>query len=248
MTTPYYNASSGGGQQPVVVQGTLVNNPPIGHIYDHKHANHGVGAMEISDPSQQKKDPLVVNNNEEVAMGNWTKGEVQPRRCNDILWALLFYAHLAVMGGCAAVFAPRMFGEVAQAAVNGSGGGERDLMIEDEGENAQDERVGIKTMMIRGTYHLVTAMTSLYPSNNDEEQHRTLQENDDVTGTNDMGDMMLLLGISALLALVISTGALSFMIRHAESLIKFALLFNIGATFLVSEQKNCTNAPVYGHY
>lgn len=52
-------------------------------------------------------------------------------------------------------------------------------------------------------------------------------------GTNDIGDMMLLLGISAVVALVISTLALTFMIRHAQLLIKFALLFNITSVALV---------------
>ena len=46
--------------------------------------------------------------------------------------------------------------------------------------------------------------------------------------------MLLLLGISAVIALVISTAALSVMISHAEKLIKFALIFNIVATAVVS--------------
>jgi hypothetical protein len=41
---------------------------------------------------------------------------------------------------------------------------------------------------------------------------------------------MLLLGVSSIIALVISTLALGFMISHAQILIKFALLFNIAST------------------
>ena len=57
---------------------------------------------------------------------------------------------------------------------------------------------------------------------------------DSISGTDDMVDLMLLLGVSAVISLVLSTGALTFMISCAESLIKFALLFNIVATAVVS--------------
>ncbi|KAL7530016.1 hypothetical protein ACHAXR_003274 [Thalassiosira sp. AJA248-18] len=206
--------------------------------------------MEISDiPPHQ--NPLTTTNNDNND-GNWTKGEVQPRRCNDFFFALLFYAHLGVMACCAAVYAPKMFSEVAEGAMNGNGGGggERNLMNEeeesgggsvvqqDENESSHGSSMGgakdkkFLSMMIKGMHHLVTTTIMPYPSsdNIDDHHNRNLEEDDDVTGTNDMGDMMLLLGISALIALVISTGALSFMIRHAESLIRFALLFNIAAT------------------
>ena len=82
-------------------------------------------------------------------------------------------------------------------------------------------------------------LVAYYPSSGEHYAHgtnRALQENDDVTGTNDMRDMMVLLFVAAAVALVISTLALSFMISHAQVLIKFALLFNIAATAVVSDQ------------
>ncbi len=70
-----------------------------------------------------------------------------------------------------------------------------------------------------------------------QEQQQQQQEEDgyydSINGTDDMADLMLLLCISALISLVLSTGALTFMISHAESIIKFALLFNIVATAVV---------------
>eukprot|EP00571_Detonula_confervacea_P011700 CAMPEP_0172297026 /NCGR_PEP_ID=MMETSP1058-20130122/199_1 /TAXON_ID=83371 /ORGANISM="Detonula confervacea, Strain CCMP 353" /LENGTH=587 /DNA_ID=CAMNT_0013006123 /DNA_START=102 /DNA_END=1862 /DNA_ORIENTATION=- len=240
---PYYNASNSGSSPPVV-QGVLVNNPNddnanndhVGHTYDHKHANHGVGAMEISSlPPHQS--PLTPSTDE----GNWTRGSVQPKRCNDFLFAFLFYVNLGVMAWVAAVFAPKMIGEVAESAAAGGGGGrERGLLDEEEvvadgysdESSVDDATVGVKfaSWMVR-TMHpvLSTVSSSVYQFNNNDIHDRDLEENDNVTGTNDMSDMMLLLGISALIALVISSGVLSFMIRHAESLIKFALLFNIAS-------------------
>jgi CHASE2 domain-containing sensor protein len=52
------------------------------------------------------------------------------------------------------------------------------------------------------------------------------------SGTNDIQDMLTLLGISAIIALLLSSGELGVMIRHAELLIKVALLFNVICTGL----------------
>mmetsp|Transcript_26272 Transcript_26272/g.39777 ORF Transcript_26272/g.39777 Transcript_26272/m.39777 type:complete len:498 (+) Transcript_26272:81-1574(+) len=41
------------------------------------------------------------------------KGERQPKRCNDAFFAILFYAHLAVMGWVVGTYAPQMYGSVA---------------------------------------------------------------------------------------------------------------------------------------
>lgn len=190
--------------------------------------------MEISLPPH--RSPLTPSTDE----GNWTKGEVQPKRCNDVLFAFLFYVHLGVMAWVTAVFAPKMLGEVAESA-SGGGDRERDLLDEEEEEmvdgyndDESDSSMGAKfaTWMVKPMQRAVlfTISASSQFSDNNEIQNRNLEENYDITGTNDMGDMMLLLGISALIALVISSGVLSFMIRHAESMIKFALLFNIAAS------------------
>lgn len=204
----YYNYNETSPQ--VVVQGVAVKHPI--HIYDHSHATHGVGAAEVhSQP---------INDN---TGGNWTKGEHQPRRCNDAAFAILFYAHIGVMAWATAAFAPRMAREVAES----HGYNQRDLLLEDD--SGVTSRV-LSWMIHNGSSYFKTVIG-----------HRMLQEDDEndaysfdatTIGTDDVGDMMMLLGISAGIALIISTLALTFMIRHAQFLIKFALLFNIATVTL----------------
>ncbi len=240
MEQPYYNASS-----PTVVQGVLVSNksksndnalsPNPQHIYDHHHANHGVGATESAAVHHQNVYGLSSGTG-----GHWTKGEHQPRRCNDVWAAILFFAHLGTMGFLAGTYVPRMFREVAEA--NDLNGRMLDLEEDIDGadgvEHSDSWSGRFLSWMIRGTYRVMI----LGGSSTIDSENRGLEEEGgmedynyyDVTGTNDFADMMLLLGISSLVALVISTLALGFMIRHAQFLIKFALFFNIGATALVS--------------
>jgi len=157
--------------------------------------------------------------------GNWIRGEVQPKRCNDGLFAFLFYAHLGVMASVAAVFAPKMISEIAEGASAAAGGNrERDLM--EDGESSMGAKFA--SWMVQLMSSTISSVSTQLTNN--EIQDRNLEEEDDfVMGTNDMNDMMILLGISALIAIVLSSGVLGFMIRHAEILIKFALLFNIAS-------------------
>ena len=68
---PYHNASA------------------AAQVYDHDHANRGVGAR----PAAASQPPVAAAAPAD-ADGDWEGGEVQPRRCNDALFALLFCAHL----------------------------------------------------------------------------------------------------------------------------------------------------------
>mmetsp|Transcript_5360 Transcript_5360/g.6247 ORF Transcript_5360/g.6247 Transcript_5360/m.6247 type:complete len:501 (+) Transcript_5360:287-1789(+) len=52
--------------------------------------------------------PTYNNNYQEVQ-----KGQVQPKRCNDVLFAILFYGHLAVIGFITGAYAPQMYSNVA---------------------------------------------------------------------------------------------------------------------------------------
>ena len=232
---PYYNAPS---STPVVVQGVLVSNnlnsrppaPTASHIYDHNHVRAGVGAMSTE---------ILSHPNDENTGGNWTKGEVQPRRCNDAIFAILFYLHLGVIGWTTGMFAPTMFEEVAESAnINGGRSLEEDKDANFDVDGNVDVRdfdgkAGTTSKILTWTIHSTHRLLRTTSSHLTD---RSLQEemNFDITGTNDFGDLMLLLGISAVVALVISTLALSFMISHAQSLIKFSLLFNIASTALVS--------------
>ena len=251
---PYYNASN---SQPVVVQGTLVPNPPSnndnapGHIYDHEHAIHGIGSPHTSLPSHHPfhlgETSTTTDNPED---GHWQKGVHQPtKRCNDGIFAILFIVHLVVMASLSIVYAPQMIGEVAENVANYNYQ-DRDLLDgesirrDEEGEGQQNLGIKFASLIAKSANHFIS-LSSSNNNNNDnnyyfgphdeQQQQRDLEENDNVSGTNDMSDMMLLLGISALIALVISTAALSVMISHAQTLIKIALVFNIVSTAVVSD-------------
>lgn len=51
---------------------------------------------------------------------NWTKGEKQPTRCNDVPFALLFYAQLIAMVAVAGIYGYDAFSKAAQDAVSGT--------------------------------------------------------------------------------------------------------------------------------
>lgn len=127
------------------------------------------------------------------------------------------------MAWATAAFAPRMAREVAES----QGYNQRDLLLTDGS--------GFTSRVLTWVIHNGSSYFSKVMG------HRMLQEDDEndaysfdatTIGTDDVGDMMMLLGISAGIALVISTLALTFMIRHAQFLIKFALLFNIATVAL----------------
>lgn len=243
---PYYAAS------PPVVQGVVVpggGGASSSRIYDHKHAHHGVGAMETS--VAPHRSPLPPDADE----GRWTKGEVQPRRCNDAVFAVLFCVHLGAMAWASAAFAPRMYGDVAGGGGYGGGGRERALGVggdggayyhDGDGSSALGSLVGRMaegaSRLAGGTERGGSFVARLaefgagvlsHVSNDRDDDRRDLEEEENY-GTNDVRDMMLLLGIATVIALAISTMALSVLIRHAQALIKFALLFNIAATAVVS--------------
>ena len=247
-----------------VVQGVLVPNhdntnnnkqsqQQQQHIYDHKNATHGVGAPETTTlPPHQS-----IFNDTDDDDGHWIKGEVQPRRCNDVIFAILFILQLCILASVAVVYTPQMIHEVVANNGYNNMNGDRNLllsslnnnynndMLNDDEEEGSDKRHTLGMKFASG----IAKTTNYYVillSNNDKnhfhydsvaggDENRDLEEenynnDNDVTGTNDMGDMMTLLGISALISLAISTTALSVMISHAQTLIKFALLFNITLT------------------
>jgi hypothetical protein len=89
---------------------------------------------------------------------------------------------------------------------------------------------------------LASSIGTKRASNDDIDRHRILQDanddgdgiDEDVSGTNDLGDMILLLSASASIALLLSSMVLGVMIRHADMLIRLALLFNVVCSGAVS--------------
>eukprot|EP00986_Skeletonema_menzelii_P007445 scaffold2929_cov145-Skeletonema_menzelii.AAC.1 len=180
--------------------------------------------MEISDPSQPSP------NGDET----WTKGEQQPRKFNDVAFGLLFYLHLIGMAACAGMYAPQMFNEMANiaASINNGGGGERDLL--DSSNMSGSNGFVTSTLMswvVGASQQIFGSSSTELPSN------RLLQDEEDganyvESGLNDFDDLLLLLSISALVACIISSLALTVMIRHARGMIVFALVFNILASLV----------------
>ena len=212
--TSYYNYNE--TSPPVIVQGIAVKNQhqqqPV-ELYNHHSSN---------------------NNQEEVS---WTKGEHQPKRCNDASFALLFYVHLCVLAVTAAVFAPRMAMEVAESHGynynNNNNNNGRYLMDGMTNNSGRDVTAAMISWIIRKGHHLYSF------NNNDNDDTRQLQDNGDAysfdattIGTDDINDMLLLLLLSAIISILISTMAFTVMIRHAQFLIKFALIFNIATVLL----------------
>lgn len=136
------------------------------------------------------------------------------------------------MAACSAVYAPQMFSEVANnIAANNGGGGERDLL--DSRSNNELVTSRVMSWVIGATQQMFSSSSSTAFLTT-----RVLQdeENDDangnIGGTSDFDNLLLLLSISAIVAGIISTLALTVMINHARGMIIFALGFNIVASLI----------------
>jgi hypothetical protein len=137
---------------------------------------------------------------QEVADSSY--GEKQKGKCNDVFFAILFYAHLGVMGWVTATYAPAMMSDVA-----GSVEGDGNRMLQDEDRMRSN---ALSSVLFAG---------------------RRLQDEDngdnDGEVTVDMASIIAVLGISALSGFIMSGLFLGVMMRFAQGLIKFALWFNI---------------------
>mmetsp|Transcript_11498 Transcript_11498/g.33882 ORF Transcript_11498/g.33882 Transcript_11498/m.33882 type:complete len:533 (-) Transcript_11498:189-1787(-) len=145
----------------------------------------------------------------------WTKGEVQQKKCNDPFFAILFYAHLGVMAWCAATYVPLMTSTMVQG-YNGYGG---ERLLYSQGT---DEALGGKsTFWHIPRYLLGHATTS---------RGRTLEDDEENVTIN---DAMCIIGITGVVGFIVSALALSLMTHFASVLIKFALWFNIIVSLLI---------------
>ena len=183
---PYYNASGQHGI--VVVQGTVVQAQGTDIHPDAKYH-----------PQQEVHH-----------------GEAQQKRCNDVLFAILFYAHLGVITWTTAAYTPTMMSDVAGSVQDAY---QNRMMLEQDGSAASPWSAA-----------QVSVLSSVLSSVVDMSYGRRLQEEDDGGDEQvqyDMAAVWLILGVSAVAGFIISALFLSVMMRFAESLIKFALWFNI---------------------
>mmetsp|Transcript_17228 Transcript_17228/g.25244 ORF Transcript_17228/g.25244 Transcript_17228/m.25244 type:complete len:542 (-) Transcript_17228:196-1821(-) len=185
--------SAYGEQQPVVVQGTPV--PTQGNDMTH--------------PSPHDQSVDKVNY---AVHGNIQKGEVQPKRCNDVFWALLFIAHLGVMAWVAATYAPLAASEAANYADYGN---RRSLASN-----------------VDGTF-LSTFISRRLEENDDQANDDQANGNEDYQNDISTGDVLFLVGNSFVLAFIFSALSLAFMMTFAKGLIEIALLFNVVSSLLI---------------
>lgn len=110
---PYYATND----IPVVVQGTVVKqHQQQGYAQglDQGNTTYNHGQPQQQGRFQDEDD-------------NWTKGEHQPKRCNDMLFGIIFYAHLGVIAWCTATYAPILMTSLREAQ-DQSANGQRFLM------------------------------------------------------------------------------------------------------------------------
>lgn len=168
-----------------------------------------------------------------------TKGEQQPRRCNDVLWAVLFYAHIGALIAVTVKFLPMVidqWGRLRNYYDNFAQGDDasaynkysnyvdnyyRRVSSSEFHQSSSLTSLGVGV----GTRALVQVanLGGLHLSNVDV-QDRSLQDQE--TGADPKG-ISLLVGLTVVGAFCLSILSLGLMIRFAEGLIKMGLFFNI---------------------
>jgi hypothetical protein len=126
-TTPYYNA--GGG--PVIVQGEIVESVSHSHNSQYNHATSFQGK-----PANKANLIQATTYEHQSGVDECIKGKPQSRGCRDRFWAILFYAHVAVLIGSTIKFAPVMLQELAGDYASGAN---RYLKVARLLEDDQDE-------------------------------------------------------------------------------------------------------------
>jgi Plasma-membrane choline transporter. len=168
-----------------------------------------------------------------------TKGEQQPRRCNDVIWAVLFYAHIGALIAVTVKFLPMVidqWGRLRNYYDNFAQGD--DAAAYNKYSNYVDNYY---RRVSTSEFHQSSSLTSLAVGvgtrglvqvanlgglqlSNVDVQDRSLQDQE--TGADPKG-ISLLVGLTVVGAFCLSILSLGLMIRFAEGLIKMSLFFNI---------------------
>ncbi|CAB9508723.1 Protein PNS1 [Seminavis robusta] len=113
-TTPYLNANNP-QNAPVIVQGKVVSTPNKGFVVPSTAYHPRDSIVEpIHNPQDFKRDP-------------------SPRRCNDLIWAILFLIHLGAMVWVAIYYIPQMTNRLgADYAADANNDDHRRFLEEDQ--------------------------------------------------------------------------------------------------------------------
>ena len=126
------------------------------------------------------------------------KGEHQPKRFNDVFWGFLFYAHIVAMVVLAIVYMPQL-----------------------EMDFDYYNRRALFAAPARAFNSVSRSLASASTSTSNA-QHRMLEDNG-----GDPNGVFLLVGLSVVVAFLLSIVSLTLMINFAEGLIKMSLFFNM---------------------
>jgi len=204
-SNPYYATESGGGvAPPVVVQGQVVgtSSNATANLNDHNSQKVEYGSH-----------PDTTTTNHSV------KGEHQPKRCNDVFWAILFYSHLGLMAYLAAANSSQMF-----QTFTGEDGGNNDRRVLSSSNENVNSTMGEGTLSVFNRA-LSTVWTHHFSKALGVGSGRTLEDNEEFEAN--PNDVIILLSVTGVIGLGFSSFSLTFMMYFAEILIKTALFFNI---------------------
>ena len=208
MATPYL--LNAGGPGPVVVQGHVVsaNQAPVTHSKANRNPNsehllHGHYS------TQQYNQ-------------TWTKAELQPRKCRDFFWGLLFYLQLVALAVATVKYVPGAVQQMAEGLDEYEGG---------DGDRARRFLVNTSPSS-PGTLRWLE-------ENNDAVDEGAEYRDGDYTYDNvdmsiDMQAIIGVLGLCGLAGFIISTLAMTLMMSCPQVLIKISLCFNIIVTMIIT--------------
>jgi len=168
-----------------------------------------------------------------------SRGEHQPKKCNDVFWGILFYAHIVTMIVLAATYLPQLeldFNESGNYYKNGADDddygddaanreyygddeyGYRRLLDESQHKSVTHLVMGVVT---RTLVKVATTAGVQLGSSSSSISDRSLEEEGNPNG------MFLLVGLTVVGAFILSILSLAIMIKYAEGLIKMSLFFNM---------------------
>jgi hypothetical protein len=219
-SSPYY-----GGRSPIIVQGIAVSDTPYYEAQTYNNSSSssnnnrfGRGTFFTSKQSSLQK------------LSSPTNVPQQSRhQFRDVLWAVLFYAHLVAMAYATVVYGSSFSQDMLDAYASDDNNNTNRRQMS-ETWNQPSNQSSIVSYVPR---FVSASMRFLMQSISETSIHRYLQENDAATDNTDTDIqfnsevLMTTLLVSVMIGLVISTLALGFMMAFAATLIRMALIFNI---------------------
>mmetsp|Transcript_4910 Transcript_4910/g.12002 ORF Transcript_4910/g.12002 Transcript_4910/m.12002 type:complete len:585 (+) Transcript_4910:122-1876(+) len=237
MSIPYYNANDipvvegtyASYTTNAANAGNANHNP---YRSNRTSLNHSINDAQISDAMARKhqeqidqhlsyyaatdRDPKIgifplestIQGDHTNADGSIPRGELQPRACRDVFWAVLFYAHVIAIGCVTVRFVPLMASEMASEY---GGGAQR---------------------WLRQQHRRLLSVSSA----NDRilEDNGNDNDNDNDGGEALTMDMIwTILAVSGAVGLLVSSLAMSLMMAIPVAMIKMALIFNLLVTAAV---------------